>query len=250
MKTAWWVPGLGFVLGLLLSRHWIGGVLGAALAWLLASGLWRGALRSPSLPPAVVLFTLLGRLAKADGRVCEREIALCEQLMVRLALDDDTRRAAIEAFHAGKNPAHDLTPAYVVLRQLRAQAPLFLEVFVEMALADGRVDAAERQLLGKYAWMLGVREASLDALLQRRTGGTRGAGRGQSVTADPYVVLGLSRTAGDDEVRRAFRKLISQHHPDKLAASGAAPETVRLAQERSQQIIAAYEQIKSLRGMS
>ncbi len=245
----WWAPGLGAVLGLLLSRHWSGAILGAAIAWLLASGVWRGALRSVRPPPVVVLFTLLGRLAKVDGRVCEREIELCEQLMQRLALDADSRRAAIEAFHGGKNLDLDLTPIYVVLRGLRAQAPLFLEVFVEMALADGHLDPAERQLLGKYAWLLGVREAALDRMLERRSGARRRPGSA-TIVADPYAVLGVDRRADDNAIRLAFRKLISQHHPDKMAASGAAPEMVRLAQERSQQIIAAYEQIKSQRGMS
>lgn len=246
----WWAPALGALLGLLLSRHWTGAVLGAVIVWLITSGLWRGALRSARPSPVVVLFTLLGRLAKIDGRVCESEIALCEQLMQRLGLDRNARRLAIEAFHAGKNPDHDLTPVYVMLRGLRAQAPLFLEVFVEMAFADGRLDPAERQLLGKYAWMLGVREAGLERLLERRSGSRRSGASSGPATIDPYAVLGVDRRASDSEIRHAFRKLISQHHPDKLAARGAAPEVVRLAQERSQQIIAAYEQIKSRRGMT
>lgn len=243
----WLAPLLAAVAGLLLSRHWLGALLAAVLAWLLAAGIWRGALRPARLPPLTVLFTLLGRLAKADGRVCEREIALSEQLMRRLVLDAAARRQAIQAFHDGKDPAHDLTPVFVVLRQLRPQAPLFLDVLVEMVLADGRVDPAERQLLGKCAWMLGVREAAVDRLLEQRI---RRNGPTTAAPDDPYQVLGVDRGAGDAEIRRAFRTLISRHHPDKLAARGAAPEVVRLAQERSQQIIAAYERIKSLRGMA
>ena len=66
---------------------------------------------------------------------------------------------------------------------------------------------------------------------------------------DPYAVLGVQRTASDADVRHAFRKLVSQHHPDKLAARGSAPEVIKLAQQRTQQILAAYENIRTARGM-
>lgn len=244
-------PLIGAVIGLLMTRHWLGALVGAALGWLGGQG-WLGLdpRRAPrsAQAPLTAMFALLGRLAKADGRVGGEEIAVCERLMQRLGLDERARRAAVEAFQDGKRADFDLAPAYAELRQSRRHAPLFLDVFVEMALADGRIDAEERRLLGKYAWMLGVRESALEALLDARLRQKRG-GAGNGVR-DPYAVLGIGQQAGQAEVRRAFRKLMSQHHPDKLAARGASPEMVKLAQERTQEIIAAYEQIKSARGMS
>src|SRR5690606_2158713 len=142
-------------------------------------------------------------------------------------------------FNAGKRDDADTSAAFATLREARRHAGLFMEVFVDMALADGELHSDERRLLGKYAWMLGMREAALEALLLRRGRGTR-VGMG-----DPYAVLGLSSTASDSDIRSAFRRLVSEHHPDKLAARGAAPETVRLAQQRTQAILAAYERIKS-----
>jgi DnaJ like chaperone protein len=63
---------------------------------------------------------------------------------------------------------------------------------------------------------------------------------------DPYAVLGLSREASDREVKTAYRRLISQHHPDKL---GDVPEELkRRAEERAREIIAAYEKIRAERG--
>ncbi len=62
---------------------------------------------------------------------------------------------------------------------------------------------------------------------------------------DPYAVLGLERSAGESEVKRAYRKLISQHHPDKL---GDVPEELkRRAEERAREINAAYERIRAER---
>lgn len=238
---------VGALLGLLLTRNPAGAVIGAVLGAILA-GLWRSGVLAGRARDGttVAMFALLGRLARADGRVDETEIALAESLMQRLALDAEGRRAAVEAFQRGKRDEADLAADYAQLRGARRHAPLLLDVFVDMALADGRLDPAERRLLGKYAWMLGVREAMLDALLARRQRGRPAAG---AVVADPYTVLGISQDASDAEVRRTFRRLMSRHHPDKLAATGAAPDMIRLAQERTQAIIAAYDAIKSQRGL-
>lgn len=248
---------IGSITGLVIARHWIGGLIGGLIGWLIDSGFFRLAAtgvvrgRDPHAPMAA-LFALLGRLAKIDGRVDETEIAVCEQLIRRLGLDSDGRRIAVESFQNGKQLDFDLTMAYAELRTGRQHAPLFLDVFIDMALADGRIDPEERRLLGKFAWMLGVRESALELLLRRRGGPRRTGSAGGASTAarsDPYAVLGVERTASDADVRHTFRKLVSQHHPDKLVAKGSPPEMVKLAQQRTQEILAAYEDIKTARGM-
>jgi len=63
---------------------------------------------------------------------------------------------------------------------------------------------------------------------------------------DPYTVLGISRSVDDRAVKRAYRKLISEHHPDRL---GDLPEAMRKqAESRASEINAAYERIKAERG--
>jgi DnaJ like chaperone protein len=64
-----------------------------------------------------------------------------------------------------------------------------------------------------------------------------------------YDVLGIDRTASDAEVKKAYRRLMNQHHPDKLIAKGLPEEMIRIATEKTQQIKQAYEQIKTDRGM-
>ncbi len=248
-----WSPVLtGALLGLLLTRHWLGALVGALLAQpvLRTWRDWRsGAPASRSNSALTAVFSLLGQLAKADGRVCEREIAFCEQVMQRLALDERGRRVAIAAFNTGKQPGYDALLAHVQLRQARSQSLLFLELFVELAFADGELHAGETQLLRRICRMLGLREWTLQRMLeQRRTG--RPARPTRPAAPDPYAVLGVDRRAGTDEIRRAFRKLMSRHHPDKLAAAGASPEAIALAQERTAKLLAAWEQIKKARGVN
>ena len=62
---------------------------------------------------------------------------------------------------------------------------------------------------------------------------------------DPYAVLGLAQDASEAEIDRAYRRLITQYHPDKL--SGVADELRRQAEARAREINAAYDRIKTLR---
>jgi DnaJ like chaperone protein len=77
----------------------------------------------------------------------------------------------------------------------------------------------------------------------------RGAPPSRDRLEDAYAALGVAADATPAEIKRAYRKLISQNHPDKLAARGL-PESMRaVAEERSREINAAYDLVKDARGM-
>ena len=133
---------------------------------------------------------------------------------------------------------------------------MFLQIQCSAIAGDGNVHPAEHQLLVRVARLLGLSEADvaqLEALL--RTGargpGFRGsAGPMQSRLDDAYSALGLLSSASDAEVKKVYRRLISQNHPDKLAGKGM-PESMReMAEERTREINAAYETIKNARGFN
>ena len=68
------------------------------------------------------------------------------------------------------------------------------------------------------------------------------------VLADPYAVLGLAAAASDDEVRDCYRRLMSEHHPDKVRARGGSANEIAAAERRASEINTAYEAIRAQRG--
>lgn len=203
-------------------------------------------------------FAVMGVVCKADGRVDEREIAAAEAMMRRLRLDAEQRLAAIDSFNRGKQAGFDLDEELQTLRRATGGAPhltrIFLEVQLQAVLADGRIAPQERQVLARVARGLGLSQlelARIEAILrmaQRSAGGQAGPRPStRDELADAYAVLGVAASASDAEVKRAYRKLMSEHHPDKLAAKGL-PESMReMAERKTREITRAYDIIKAAR---
>jgi DnaJ like chaperone protein len=116
------------------------------------------------------------------------------------------------------------------------------------------MSAEERSVLWRIADILGVGRvalAQLEAVLRAQRSFGQGFA-GQPRTADltaAYQALGIDSTATDKEVKTAYRRLMNQHHPDKLVAKGLPDSMMEVAKERTREIRAAYEVIKELRGI-
>ena len=203
-------------------------------------------------------FGVMGHVAKADGRVSEAEIEAARSIMGRMRLGPEQVQAAIRLYTAGKAPGFPLQATLDRLRQglggRRALRRAFLEIQMEAALADGQLTAATRELLWRVASALDlgrVEMAQVEALL--RLG--RGPGGGQAVAparpsaAEAYRVLGLGPGASDAEVKLAYRRLMNQHHPDKLRARGMPESMIPMAEARTREIRAAWEIVRAARGM-
>ncbi len=237
-------------------------LIGAALGWLAGRAIQRWLIGQLNVVQSQLLdstFAVMGALCKTDGVVTREEINAAERIFDMLQLGADQRRDAKAAFNRGKRPDFDLDAAVDAFAQLsRRQAPLiqlFLQLQVMAVAADGKVDTAEHEALARVARRLGVGEdavARLEALLRAASAGPSGVPGGPPAGRrldDAYAALGVSKEASDAEVKRAYRKLISENHPDKLAARGL-PESMRaVAEERSREINAAYDLIKEARGM-
>ena len=123
---------------------------------------------------------------------------------------------------------------------------MFLELQFQAALADGEIHPDERRLLRHIAMRLGLSEADFIQLERMMNSGVRLSRDGPSLD-DAYETLGVSPDAPDNEVKLAYRRLMSRHHPDKLAARGLPEEMMRAATERTQQVKAAWETVKTAR---
>lgn len=259
---------IGGALGVLLFKGWIGLFIGLLLGHMFDRGrALTQRMRAPAMGPAFIdpLFAFAGALAKSDGRVSEVEIAATEALMTRLGLDSDSRRIAVERFNAGKQPDFDAEVAIAALRDwCRGRGDLaivVLDPLLDLIYAEGPLVEAKLDLVRKLCAALGVSEHTFVWLAAIKgyaaTPGSRGYGPGRPGSRqapptrpseiDPYAVLGIDRGASEADIKQAYRKLMSQHHPDKL---GDVPlELKRRAEQRAVEINAAYESIKSQRGL-
>lgn len=210
-------------------------------------------------------FSVMGHIAKADGKVSREEIALANAIMANMELSNELRQAAQRLFNEGKSPSFPLDDA---LNQFKTECHhrttlirMFIEIQLQAAFADGRLDPTEENLLLHICSQLGFSRfeyQSLKAILQAqqrfsssdhssRRSRRPGASQPRPNVDDAYAVLGLTSSASDKEIKSAYRRLMSQHHPDKLVAKGLPEEMLKLATEKTQKIRKAYELIRDKR---
>jgi DnaJ like chaperone protein len=234
----------------------VGFVVGFAASWILRNVLVKrlATVQEQFLESA---FAVMGALSKADGVVTRDEIATAESMFERLRLSAEMRERAKAAFNRGKAPDFDLDAEVTTFARVahgqRMLLVLFLQIQCAAIAGDGNIHPAEHQMLVRIARLLGLSEADLaqlEAMLRTGARGPSGRPSSQSTLEDAYQALGLTSSATDAEIKRAYRRLISQNHPDKLAGKGL-PESMReLAEERTREINTAYETIKEARGFT
>jgi DnaJ like chaperone protein len=203
-------------------------------------------------------FHVMGHIAKSDGRVSEEEIRAARAMMGELRLGEREVRLAIDLFTQGKAPDFPLDTALQQLYRACRNRPdlcrMFMQIQLQAALWSGGLHPAARRVLTRVANALDVSAYELvqmEALLRmqqssRQSNGSRGA---VDRVAESYEVLGVKPSASDPEVTKAYRRLMNQNHPDKLHAKGLPESMMKMAEEKTRQIRAAYEVLCAARGM-
>ena len=260
----WYGKLIGAVLGAIIGR----GLLGAIVGFLIGhqfdrrSGVGRPGRAVPPRELSLLFFRatfqVMGHVAKADGRVTEQEIDAARATMRRFSLSEADVRRAIDLFTEGKAPDF---PLEYVLGEFHAASAgrgdlrrLFLQIQLEAALQADGLSPPARAVFARMCSVLGISAmefAALEAMLRMhagRAGPGPSSGPPTDRLADAYQALGVRADATDAEVRLAYRRLMSQNHPDKLVANGLPQSMIEAAHERTRQILEAYEVIRKHRG--
>ncbi len=202
------------------------------------------------------VFISMGKLAKSDGHVSQDEITHVEQFMQKLGMTTEHRAQAIALFKRGAEPTFDIDPTLkkfiAVCGHTKDLKQMLLVYLIVAALADGNFHPKEEALLADIASRLGYDQASFKHIVGMVLNQSHfSGGQVHSATAleDAYKALGVTKDISDQEIKRAYRKLMSQHHPDKLMGQGVPEDMIAMATEQAKEIQLAYDLIKKSRNM-
>jgi len=189
------------------------------------------------------VIALGAKMAKADGEVTRDEVAAFREFF---HVPPDQEANVQRFFDQAKR---DVAGYEVYARQIArlfTRSPSVLEKLLgglfHIAKADGAVPAAELEYLGNVARIFGFDAAQFERIRRSHLGP-------ELIAEDPYAVLGLARDAGDDEIRIAYRRLMLEHHPDRLIGAGMPAEAIALANQKVAAIAAAWAQVRSERNI-
>ena len=202
-------------------------------------------------------FTLMGKLAKVDGHISKDEINHVEDFIQKMGMSAEHRQQAISQFKQGSTADFNFDATLNAFMEHCGQTlhlkQVLLMYLIVMAAADGKVDSQEEAFLKQVAYRLGYSDIEFRQMLDMVLNQSH-FGQGSPVSAssldDAYKALGVTAEQSDQEIKRAYRKLMSQYHPDKLIGQGLPEDMIKVATEQAKEIQVAYDLIKKQRDKS
>jgi DnaJ like chaperone protein len=211
-------------------------------------------------------FSVMGHLAKADGRITEDVISMAKQIMHDMGLSKKQKETSQAFFNEGKQPQFNLSAILTELKTIAHDNPELLKLFIELQYRAAQVNGISSRklnLLNEIFSQMGLAPLHTQSRYyndffyrhsnqHQYTGYQYNQGsqnhRNQGTLDEAYALLKLSPNAKQDEIKRTYRRLMSQNHPDKLMSKGATEEEIKTANEKTQAIRRAYEQICENKG--
>ncbi len=196
-------------------------------------------------------FAVMGHIAKSDGRVSEEEIEAASRVMKAWRLNSGQKRLAIEHFGEGKR--HDFPLAQVLLQFRKDTANhrptllSFVRAQLTIMLADHQIHPSTRKRTWQVCQNLGITRVEM-AVIEASLRAQSPRGGGKTLEA-AYAELDLNPEASDQDVKRAYRRLVNRLHPDKLIGDDITPVEQEEAKVRLARCLDAYEMIKDQRNL-
>ncbi len=189
-------------------------------------------------------FSMVGKLAKADGRVCENEIAAIQRISREaLGLDAQTQQYAINVFHQAKDSSDSFASYARQFGKLFGQdqqlCSFMMSFLFEVAMADGQLHPSEEQMLEEAKQAFNLPDALYQSLRNRYTGSTVG----RLDLKKHFEILGVEPGASKSEIKKAYRLKVAEYHPDKIEGKGLPPEFIKFANDKVAEINASYEAV-------
>jgi len=196
----------------------------------------------PGVTFTIAVVALAGKMAKADGVATEQEFEIFRQVFAVPAEEEaNVRRVFNLARQDIAGFEHYAGQISSLFRDNPAVLEDVLDTLFEIAKSDGVLHPCEAQFLERVAEIFGFAPNEYRRI--------RASHFAPELT-DPYVILGVSYAAGDEEIRHTFRRLVRENHPDSLIARGVPPEFIKLATDKLAAINGAYEKIRDERGIA
>ena len=192
----------------------------------------------------VAAFSMLAKLTQVDGRVTSQEVDTINRYMMEdLHLDPEGRMVATNIFNAAMNSPNSFED---FARQFYGQfynqpqiLDMMLDILFRVSVADGSMNAKEEVLLKNAARIFNFSDRTFDAIKARYV-----------QTSDKYyAVLGLDQSATDEQIKKQYRKLVMEYHPDRIISKGLPEEFTQLANEKFREIQEAYEILRKERNI-
>ena len=209
------------------------------------------------------LVTLCAKMCKAKGQVEKEDIAKCNQFFDipphkggLVSEIFNKARVSVQGYEAVALRIHNAVGGH------QDELENLLKVLYAIAYTNGRVDEREKIFLLRVADIFGLSPAKIAAIEHEVVGEVTGhyGGRSDGHSRDHsshswqqrttgtnnqahYETLGLSAGASADEVKRAYRKLVARHHPDRLRHQGLSEKDLKAAEQKMAHINAAYNSL-------
>lgn len=270
----WWGKIIGAILGYLIARA-VGALFGILIGNIFDRGLaeyfsrphWHYHTEKQKAIQELFFqttFSILGLIAKADGRVSENEIQMARTLMQELGLNRAQKVLAKKFFNEGKQTTFNLFLALETLKRALHKKPELIKLFIDIQYHAAQVDGLshkKQQILNTVLNSLDFASLHKQYRFYEDFANYSSYQRGSSsndekkpqqsrygVLDHAFAILEVPSSADKQEVKRAYRQLMSRNHPDKLIAKGLPETMIKIANEKTQAISKAYKQICDSKG--